>query len=295
MSPPFGMLVIYLLLGTLGSTAGNHPACGTGRPAIPPTSSMERIVHGVNAIHHEFPWQVQLRDIKHPNRSNSGGSIINSQWILTSAQFALASFDIYAGKHYWMGGGYDRIEKGEQMRKSAKGFVHPKFNVYLDYNIGLIKLASPLSPFPTDTIGPICVPEKSDAIDRFAGQQCILSGWGYNEASSAGLQKVTQPIWKQADCVENIKQYDPRKYLKVTDRMLCLGERGKKQQVAIGDRGNPVVCLGEVNGTQRWMAAGINTFHSNLMLYDIAGLASLHTRVSEVSQWIWETIGKDVP
>lgn len=298
MSPRFGMLVIYLFLATLGSVtaAGNHPACGTGHPAIPPGSSMERIMDGVEAIPHEFPWQVIImneRGFRH------GGSILNSQWILTSGDSLWqTNFTIYAGKHRfeWNNGSY-YPEKGEQIRMSdmTRRFIHPNHLPRgWDYNVGLIKLPRPLSPFPTTTIRPICLPGKSP-IDRFAGQRCIVAGWGvtsYTSELSKVLRKTVDTIWKQADCVANLKQYYPDFWRTgVTDRMLCLG--GKIQQIAWGDRGHPVVCLGEVNRTQRWIATGINYYHIFKNHYLYSHLATVHTRVSEVSDWVWETIEKN--
>ena len=55
-----------------------------GRPAIPPSVNV-RVVGGVEAIPHSWPWQVSLQK----NGSHfCGGSIINEQWVLSAAHCA---------------------------------------------------------------------------------------------------------------------------------------------------------------------------------------------------------------
>jgi len=55
------------------------PECG--QPAIPPSVNV-RVVGGVEAMPHSWPWQVSLQS----SRGHfCGGSIINEQWVLSAA------------------------------------------------------------------------------------------------------------------------------------------------------------------------------------------------------------------
>ena len=52
-----------------------------GVTAIAPSVSV-RVVGGVEAVPHSWPWMVSLQA---DGRHNCGGSLINSQWVLTAA------------------------------------------------------------------------------------------------------------------------------------------------------------------------------------------------------------------
>jgi len=55
-----------------------------GRPAIPPSVNV-RVVGGVEAMPHSWPWQVSLQK----NGAHfCGGSIINERWVLSAAHCA---------------------------------------------------------------------------------------------------------------------------------------------------------------------------------------------------------------
>ena len=58
------------------------PGCGI--PAIPPSASV-RVVGGVEAMPHSWPWQVSLQI---GGGHFCGGSIINEQWVVSAAHCA---------------------------------------------------------------------------------------------------------------------------------------------------------------------------------------------------------------
>lgn len=290
--------VLLLSLGAVNG-AGNHPVCGTGRPPTPPENSNELgIVGGQEAIPHEFPWQALLLTFFGPNNRTftssrlCGGSILNQEWILTAAHCVVYKETpkvrlVWAGKHRYMKNGKLYKEAGQQGQVACKVIPHPQYTrvPHVDYDVALIKLAKPLRNFPSKTIGPICLPEKGSPLDLFAGQKCIVAGWGNvdkyaNGTTSDVLKKSTEFLEKQADCAKS----DSR----MTDRQLCLSSQGRKEGICAGDSGGPVVCLGQMDGSKKWIAVGINS-------YQVGGCGlgkepTVHTRVSEVAQWIWETV-----
>lgn len=60
-----------------------------GKPFYEPKTlygSLDRIVGGEEAIPHSWPWQVSLQMVYiEPCSHSCGGTLINSQWILTAA------------------------------------------------------------------------------------------------------------------------------------------------------------------------------------------------------------------
>ena len=55
-----------------------------GVPAISPSVS-ERVVGGVEAVPHSWPWMVSLQ---HNGRHFCGGSLVNNEWVVSAAQCA---------------------------------------------------------------------------------------------------------------------------------------------------------------------------------------------------------------
>ena len=59
-----------------------------GVPAIAPSVNV-RVVGGVEAVPHSWPWQVSLQ---YNGRHNCGGSLINNQWVVTAAHCGAKTF-----------------------------------------------------------------------------------------------------------------------------------------------------------------------------------------------------------
>ena len=57
-----------------------------GKPVFQPSVSSTRIVGGVEAVEHSWPWQCLIFTAKRNGyHAQCGGSIINDRWILTAA------------------------------------------------------------------------------------------------------------------------------------------------------------------------------------------------------------------
>jgi secreted trypsin-like serine protease len=80
------MMRIICLLFVAVKALAVDPKCGVKTVNSPPFG--DRIVGGRNALPMEWPWQVSMQERnKTRNTSNHqcGGTIINSQWIMTAA------------------------------------------------------------------------------------------------------------------------------------------------------------------------------------------------------------------
>ena len=72
---------IICLLFAIVSTLAVDPKCGV-KTVNPPFG--DRIIGGRNALPMEWPWQASML-VRNISRHRCGGTIINSQWIMTAA------------------------------------------------------------------------------------------------------------------------------------------------------------------------------------------------------------------
>jgi len=191
-----------------------------------------RIVNGVEAGVHSYPWQIQLI------RSNSftcGGSIIAPSWVITASHCVDGNenspgiFKVIAGAHYlWFGS----TESNRQEIQVAQVYMHESYSSNtLNNDIALLRLTSPLSF--TDQVQPACLP-TSPVVE---GSTCTISGWGEtqdnSDANNLPLQALDVPIIPQSVC---------QNYYQLTNNMVCVGQLEGGIGACSGDSGGPLVC-----------------------------------------------------
>ena len=137
-----------------------------------------RIFKGKTTMKNEYPWMVlvQLYSI-----FNCGGSLINSQWVLTAAHCLEDEEKVDAINMNVTLGAHD-ISKDNEVtrvsRKISKIIRHPLWNnTILDYDFSLLKLENAIDFMKYDHIRPVCLPE--DTTKTFAKQDATITGWGY--------------------------------------------------------------------------------------------------------------------
>jgi len=80
---------LLLIVAVCSGPALNDSCCGCGRPAITPTVTvMERIIGGLEARPHSWPWQCSIRH-KYSRSQWCGASVLTSRHVLTAAHCLL--------------------------------------------------------------------------------------------------------------------------------------------------------------------------------------------------------------
>jgi len=73
-------------LGTTSPTTSPPTGLTCGMPVFEPSVSSTRIVGGVEAVKHSWPWQCRIMtDVGKGLYMQCGGSVIGDRWILTAA------------------------------------------------------------------------------------------------------------------------------------------------------------------------------------------------------------------
>jgi hypothetical protein len=109
-----------------------------------------RIVNGLPAIPHSFPWAVSLQ---YKGVHDCGGVIVDEWNILTAAHCLDYSNDL--GNYFVRVGAHDRYSSGERM-PIAQLILHPNYDENRSTNdIGIIRLARPITF--SNEIQPICL------------------------------------------------------------------------------------------------------------------------------------------
>ncbi|RNA20810.1 serine protease 27-like [Brachionus plicatilis] len=232
---------------------------------------LNKIVGGQVTDPEDWGWQTAL---EYDGIFFCGGSLINSQWVLTAAHCFdiigiqnLSSFVLRFGLH-----DKENPESHSTTRNVNKIIIHPNYNnVNLDNDIALINLNTPLNY--TDQILPICIPDQSQI---FAGESSLATGWGsqvYSGYPTRYLLEVELPILSDSRCKE--------KYPRVNTQIaLCAGEEGQNKDTCQGDSGGPLV----VKYNIKWFLAGITSWG------DGCGDGGVYVRTSYYTNWILENI-----
>uniref|UniRef100_A0A1W7RA24 C3/C5 convertase n=1 Tax=Hadrurus spadix TaxID=141984 RepID=A0A1W7RA24_9SCOR len=143
-----------------------------------------------------WPWLAVIY-VKHARKENQktsrmgicSGSLICSQWVLTSAScFYGEDETIQTSKiNAFVTLGEDDLSKEEEKEKNfrvSKIKMHPKFRPWSgnDYDIALVKLTQPA---PLDfTYRPVCLPERNKIIHMNDDTNEVMAGWGSVPSSS---------------------------------------------------------------------------------------------------------------
>nr|DBA14771.1 TPA: hypothetical protein GDO54_004061 [Pyxicephalus adspersus] len=222
----------------------------------------DKIVGGYVCTQNSVPWQVSLNAGYH----FCGGSLINSQWVVSAAHCHKQSIQVRLGEHNIA------VNEGtEQFINSARVIRHGSYNSRtLDNDIMLIKLASPATL--NSYVKAVGLPSGCAA----AGTSCLISGWGNTLSSGTNypdlLQCLNAPILSDSQCQNSYPG-------EITRNMFCAGYLNGGKDSCQGDSGGPVVCNGQLQGVVSW---GYGCAQRNY--------PGVYTRVCNYNSWISSTV-----
>ncbi|CAG7733530.1 unnamed protein product [Allacma fusca] len=234
-----------------------------------------KIVGGIKALPHEFPFQLSLQQFRNDNYKHfCGASLINELWAVTAAHCVDRTnperIAVVAGEHT-----LTKPEGKEQFRKVNRIIIHREFkSSTLANDIALLRLDEPLT-LNTTSVGTITIPSSSYDASGLA----TVIGWGVtgegSQVLSDVLLKVNVPIVTDKECCE---AYEPDM---IQDSMICAGYKHGGKDSCQGDSGGPLIlpCKETV------CLVGIVSWG-----YGCArpGYPGVYTEVSYFSKWIHE-------
>lgn len=218
------------------------PVCGLPKFS---RKHISRIFNGRPAQKGTTPWIAMLSQLN--GQPFCGGSLLGSNWVLTAAHclhhpldpeesilhnshlLSPSDFKIIMGKHWRR-----RSDEDEQHLHVKHIMLHPLYNPStFENDLGLVELSE--SPRLNNFVMPVCLPEHPST----EGTMVIVSGWGkqFLQRLPENLMEIEIPIVNYHTCQE---AYTPLGK-KVTQDMICAGEKEGGKDACAGDSGGPMV------------------------------------------------------
>jgi len=229
-----------------------------------------KIVNGTTTEVNEYPWQVYLQITTAQGIFACGGSIINTQWVLTAAHCTAGASQItvYAGLHSRGG------TPGQEVFSVTDIIDHPQYSFPI-YDFALLKLDGPIT-FKRN-IAPVCLPASTS--NTYEGAAAIASGWGLTSSPGGSLATVLQELAVTVTAPSPVTGPSPPPCDHPS--VICaISPQGAGQGACFGDSGGPLVTL--ENG--RYTLIGVVSFVFGSVCAQ--GKEDGYGRVTAVLDWI---------
>ncbi|XP_069835947.1 acrosin-like [Dendropsophus ebraccatus] len=200
-----------------------------------------RIVGGKDALPGSWPWLVSIQqpiDEEHFTHL-CGGSVLNSQWILTAAHcFKNQADHFYSWRVVFGGHQLSVAGPGVQIRGISKKIEHEKYDPETERNdITLLSVDRPISY--NKYIQPACLPRRTADVTLMT--DCYIAGWGVLEEQgiepSDTLQEAHVELISTKRC-NSTTWYNGA----VGIYNLCAGYEQGGIDSCQGDSGGPLMC-----------------------------------------------------
>ncbi len=237
------------------------------------------IIGGEEAAVGAWPWMVALVYADNSNAEQGqfcGGSLIQAGWVLTAAHCTYelggrprdaSEIDIVVGRHRLNTGDGTRVHVQEIIRHA--GYTGISF----DNDLALLKLSAPVNDLP------IALLTSAQRSLESHNRPATVIGWGVTEQGSASvpLRQVTVPLVDLHTCRQSYGIFND----KVSDNMICAGNKSGGIDSCQGDSGGPLMVRDET--TDQWLQVGIVSWGDGCAEPNYYGV---YTRVSNYAAWI---------
>ncbi len=250
-------------------------ACLTfmGLQIHPALAVAPRIVGGAPISISQAPWQVAI-SIR--NGTLCGGSLINTDWVITAAHCASgvqpSGFSVFAGLDF-----LSQRNRGNAISVSQV-VIHPDWNGNnFNADLALLQLSAPVTLGPNIQLIPL--PEQVDPNTwPQQGSIATISGWGatsFGGSATDQLQAANISVLAGPG-VNSCGDYGPN-FSALDD--LCAGVAGGGIDTCQGDSGSPLTI--QIDGVAT--LAGVTSVGNECALPNFPGI---YTRVTTYINWI---------